>query len=84
MPWGRWTEHDGGGIPDGVRGRRVKVKFIDGLERDAIAGARCTLSGGSWNWDNCPIVVPIIRYRIWSDPLPSFDVTESEREDELA
>lgn len=49
--WGPWIEHDGKGLPDGLRGQRIRAVFEDSpgdftAPLEGIAGA-----AGAWSWD---------------------------------
>ena len=99
MPWSRWVEHDGWEPPATLVGRLIRRQQRNGLlvDRALWAVAKfsrqptcCKCSGAfpdNWIWAHrLPCCIDVLRYRVWSDELPSFDVTriDADRPMELA
>jgi len=94
MPWSRWIEHDG----DGAAHDRLIGVFIDVVKADG-SRSQSKVTPPEWHvsgyysafvWGACrkngDPGFRHVRYRVWSDELPSFDVTriDADRPMELA
>jgi len=78
MPWSRWIEHDGDGAAhDRLIGRYIRVESLFESAEGVLPPRSHEVSAFDWyqcqerGWWN----MRVLRYRVWSDELPSFDVT---------